>query len=179
MDPAIAPVPPAEVASPHPAHDHGVAGLTGDSGERGYSPAAPGITPRQRFGRAGSLVAAVGVTAYVGLVDPSSGGAYPLCPSRSLFGIDCPACGGLRGTHDLLRGDIVGALDHNLLLPVLLVVYAVVIGLWLRPLVGRAMRPVRVPRWLLLTGAVVAVGFTVLRNIPVDSLEFLASSAEW
>lgn len=181
MDPAIAPPSPTAPAAPHPVQDDPSVGVGPvlRGGEHRHAPVGTGITPRQRFGRVGSLVAAAGITAYVGTVDPSSGGAYPLCPSRSLFGIDCPACGGLRGTHDLLRGDIVGALDHNLLLPVLLVVYAVVIGLWLRPLVGRAVRPVHVPRWLLATGAVVAIGFTVLRNLPVGSLEFLASSAEW
>jgi hypothetical protein len=115
------------------------------------------------------------VTAYVGLVDPSGGGAYPLCPSRVVFGIDCPACGGLRGTHDLLNGDIVSALDHNLLLPVLLAVFGVAFALWLRPLVGRPARAVRLPRWVTVAGIAVAVGFAVLRNLPVSGLEFLAS----
>ena len=41
---------------------------------------------------------------------------YPPCPSKLLLGVDCPGCGGLRGTHDLLHGDVAGALDHNLLL---------------------------------------------------------------
>lgn len=167
MDPAIAPPPPVGAAAPPAPHGH-------VADDRGAA-----ITRRQRLGRAGGLASVAAVTAYVGLVDPSSDGVYPLCPSRSLFGIDCPACGGLRGTHDLLRGDIAGALDHNLLLPLLLVIYGVAIGLWLRPLIGRAVRPVRVPRWVITTGIAVAVGFTVLRNIPVDSLEFLASSAEW
>ncbi len=178
MDPAIAPESPAGATAPDPGHDRSAVGAARDDHGHPDAPAT-GLAHRLRLGRAGALVALAGVTAYVGLVDPSSGGAYPLCPSRALFGIDCPACGGLRGTHDLLRGDIVGALDHNLLLPILLVVYAFAIGLWLRPLVGRAMRPVRVPRWLVVAGTVVAVGFTILRNVPIDSLEFLASSTEW
>jgi hypothetical protein len=173
MDPAIAPRLPADALAP---------GASGEPGGHGAHAPAPvdnsadaPVTRRQRLTRAGGLAAAVGVTAYVGLVDPSGGGAYPLCPSRVLLGVDCPACGGLRGTHDLLNGDIVGAFDHNLLLPVWLVVYAVAFVLWLRPLVGRAMTPVRVPRRLVTAGIVVAVGFTVLRNLPFDSLEFLAS----
>jgi hypothetical protein len=149
MDPAIAP--------PH-GHTH-----------------APGDSRGQRRARLAGLAAAVGVTAYVGLVDPSEGGAYPFCPSRVLLGIDCPACGGLRGTHDLLNGDVVGALDHNLMLPVLLAVFGVGLALWLRPLVGRPARPVRLPRWALVVGITVAVAFTVLRNLPVAGLEFLAS----
>lgn len=178
MDPAIAPVPPAGAPAPPSAQGHRSTGVPGEDDAPAPAPVAP-VSGRQRLGRAAGLAAAAGVTAYVGMVDPSSGGAYPLCPSRALLGIDCPACGGLRGTHDLLGGDIVGALDHNLLLPVLLVVYAVAIGLWLRPLLGRAIRPVRVPRWLLTTGIVVAVGFTVLRNVPVAGLEFLGSGTEW
>lgn len=183
MDPAIAPPPAPAAAAPSPAPGHHAPGPPGGLTDELAHRHAPGggapVTRRRRLGRAGGLAAAVAVTAYVGLVDPARGGAYPLCPSRTLLGIDCPACGGLRGTHDLLRGDVVGALDHNLLLPVLLVVYAVAIGLWLRPLVGRAVRPVRVPRWLLVAGVVVAVGFTVLRNIPVSGLEFLGSGTEW
>ena len=155
MDPAIAPPPRPHVHAPS-----------------GPERAKPG---RQRWERGAGLGAAVGITAYVGLVDPSEGGAYPLCPSRVLFGIDCPACGGLRGTHDLLNGDIVGALDHNLLLPALLAVFGVAFALWLRPLLGQPSRPVRLPRWALVAGITVAVGFAVLRNLPVAGLEFLAS----
>ncbi len=158
MDPAIAAPPPPPQAHP---------------------PAAPASGPvtgrRQLWGRGAGLAAVVGVTAYVGLVDPSEGGAYPLCPSRVLLGIDCPACGGLRGTHDLLRGDVVAALDHNLLLPLWLAIYAVLFATWLLPLIGRASPTLRPPRWLLVAGIVIAGAFTVLRNLPVAGLEFLAS----
>ena len=135
------------------------------------------ITVRQRWGRLAGAGAALGVTAYVGLVDPAGGGVFPACPTRTLFGIDCPACGGLRGTHDLLRGDVVSALDHNLLLPVLLAAYAVALGLWLLPLVGRRTPRVRLPVWALATMVAVAAGFTLLRNLPIAGLEFLASGA--
>jgi hypothetical protein len=158
MDPAIAPG--------APAHAHGVHGVDGPAGAR----------PRP-WGRLGGLAALAGVTAYVGTVDPSGGGAFVRCPSQLLFGIDCPACGGLRGTHDLLRGDVVGALDHNLLLPLWLGLYAVLIGAWLLPLIGRHAPAVRPPRWLVVAGLVVAVGFTVLRNLPIAGLEFLAADA--
>ena len=161
MDPAI--------ASPHRGHAHG-------------HPHGPGRGPGGHAGRGlrrsrlAGLAAATGVVAYVGLVDPSRGGAYPVCPSQVVFGLDCPGCGGLRGTHDLLNGDIVGALDHNLLLPVLLAVFGVAFARWLRPLIGRAPRPLRLPRWSVVAGVVVALGFTVLRNLPVAGLEFLAAS---
>ena len=122
-----------------------------------------------------TLTAVAGATAYVGLVDPAQRGVYPLCPSRLLFGVDCPACGGLRGTHDLLRGHVGQALDHNLLLPGFLAVLAVVLALWLLPLVGRPARSLTVPRWATLGTLALLAAFTVARNLPVASLEFLAS----
>lgn len=195
MDPAIAPPPPPGPPAPadgghvpthgdagtagggHPAADHArAAGGEPPATHHGREPHGPAPDARQRAGRLAGLAAVVGATAYVGLVDPSEGGAFPLCPSRVLLGLDCPACGGLRGTHDLLNGDIVGALDHNALLPALLAVHLVALLLWLRPLAGRPSRPLRVPRWAVAAGIVVAVAFTVLRNLPVAGLEFLGSA---
>ncbi len=46
-------------------------------------------------------------------------GVYPPCPSQLIFGLDCPLCGGLRGTYSLLHGDFGGLVDHNALLAVL------------------------------------------------------------
>jgi hypothetical protein len=144
------------------------------------APPAPGDTAPPgsdaRRGRIAALAGAVGALAYVGLVDPGAGaGLFPPCPSRMLLGIDCPACGGLRGTHDLLHGDVVGALDHNLLLPFLLAVYAYAAVVAFAPLVGRVVRPLHPPRWALLAGGAVLAAFTVLRNLPVAGLEFLGS----
>ncbi len=51
-------------------------------------------------------------------IDPTLG-VYPPCPSQLLFGLDCPLCGGLRGTYSLLHGDFGGLVDHNALLAVL------------------------------------------------------------
>ena len=132
--------------------------------------------PPSRLGRVAALVGAVGAVAYVGLADPGSGAAlYPPCPSRALLGLDCPACGGLRGTHDLLHGDLIGALDHNPLLPLLLALYAYAAVVFFAPLVGRVVRPLRPPRWVLVAGGVVLAAFAILRNLPVAGLEFLGS----
>jgi Protein of unknown function (DUF2752) len=122
-----------------------------------------------------TLAAVAGATAYVGVVDPSRHAVYPACPSRVLFGIDCPACGGLRGMHDLLRGQLGQALDHNLLLPGFLAVLGVALVLWLLPLVGRPARTLTVPRWATLGTVALVTTFTVARNLPLAPLEFLAS----
>jgi hypothetical protein len=69
---------------------------------------------------------------YLAAVDPNRPGHYPLCPTQALFGVDCPGCGLLRGTHDLVTGDVAGALDHNVLLIALVPLAAI---LWVRLLV--------------------------------------------
>jgi hypothetical protein len=133
--------------------------------------------PRILVARLATVTGVTAATGYLGAVDPSRGGAYPLCPSRLLFGIDCPACGGLRGTHDLLHGHVIEALDHNLLLPGLLAALGVALASWLLPLVGRPARALALPRWANVAAVIVAVAFTVVRNLPIAGLDVLASGA--
>ena len=40
-------------------------------------------------------------------------GSYGVCPLYALTGLWCPACGGLRATHDLAHGDLAGAWAMN------------------------------------------------------------------
>lgn len=56
----------------------------------------------------------------------------PGCTFRKLTGISCPGCGGTRAAGALLRGDIWGAFQYNLLLPIsLLALLVEYIRLWL------------------------------------------------
>ena len=75
----------------------------------------------------------------------------------------------------LLHGDIVGALDHNLLLPFTVALVGVMLALWMLPLVGRPARRIAVPPWAAVTAGVVIAVFTVLRNLPMPALAFLGS----
>jgi hypothetical protein len=143
-----------------------------------------GPPPRGRPTRAGwggrlaGLAGLAAATGYVYLADPDKGGAYPACPSRLLLGVDCPACGGLRGTNALLHGRIAESLDHNALLPLLLGIMAVSAALWLvLPLIGRQPPTRRPPRWLIATTIGILLGFAVVRNLPFSGLEYLASEA--
>jgi len=133
----------------------------------------PAVATEGRLARVATLAGFAAFTGYVYLIDPDKGGVYPLCPSRTILGLDCPACGGLRGTNALLHGRIREALDHNLLLPLLLATIAIAAGSWMLPLFGRPARTVHVPRWLLVTIGVVVVAFTVTRNLP--GFDYLAS----
>lgn len=120
--------------------------------------------------------------AYVALVDPSEPGHYPGCVLKLTTGLDCPACGGLRATHELLHGDVWAALDHNLLATVIMpmIVVAWFVALWRRR-PGRATKP-RVGRvsdqgrtTLVWAFIAVAAIFMVVRNLPF--VPFLGSAA--
>lgn len=95
------------------------------------SPARVDARPRARrmLGPMLTLGGAALALGYLRVVDPNSPGHYPLCPTRALFGVDCPGCGGLRATHDLLCGNVSGALDHNVLIVVFI---PVAIYFWVR-----------------------------------------------
>ncbi|PRC44490.1 hypothetical protein C6A85_99980 [Mycobacterium sp. ITM-2017-0098] len=102
----------------------------------------------------------VGALAYIGIGDPhSSNFLFPPCPFHELTGWYCPACGGLRMTHDVLHGDLAAAFVDNAFaligLPLLLV--------WVL-IRRRQRRPVlTVPAYVVLIGTVVA--WTVVRNV--------------
>ncbi|GAY19068.1 DUF2752 domain-containing protein [Mycobacterium sp. shizuoka-1] len=109
----------------------------------------------------GTGAAAVGALAYVGLVDPHRPGSlFPPCPFRLLTGWNCPACGGLRMTHDLLHGDLGAAVVDN----VFLLVGLPALAAWL---LWRVRRGERVfPPSAIVVIAVAAIAWTVVRNLP-------------
>jgi hypothetical protein len=144
-----------------------------DSGIRsGEDPLETESMSRRRWSWAGvaGLATGLGVLA---IRDPNQSGSYGLCPLNALTGLDCPFCGGLRGTHALLHGDIAAALDHNLLLPLFLGALTVIaLRAWRQaPLLerggtnrgGSRQTVTRVVVW----GFVAATAlFFVLRNLP-------------
>lgn len=118
------------------------------------------------------VLTGLGVGAALGLiwvVDPNEPGHYPTCPTQSFLGVDCPGCGAMRGTHALLRGDLAGAADQNVLVLLLLPVVAVLAVLWVRrawtglhPAVTFAQ--FRDRNRIMITALVVVLAFGVLRN---------------
>jgi Protein of unknown function (DUF2752) len=122
------------------------------------------------------LGASTAAATTLALVDPAAR-HLPLCPANALLGVDCPACGTLRGVHAILQGDVATALDHNVLLAVAVPVAVVGLALALVPLLGRPARRVEVPRWAGVVAIAVAGVFTLLRNLPFDAFAYLASGA--
>jgi hypothetical protein len=147
-----------------------------------YRCTVPAAALARRLGAERATAASLAVGAMCGcaliaLVDPNEGGRYPTCPTRALLGIDCPACGTLRGLHALSRGQVARALDHNLLL-----LAAVPIGLtvwwrWARSAMGWPVRQLVTPDWVLPAAVGVAAAFTVVRNLDLSTLAWLGSGA--
>ncbi len=114
-----------------------------------------------RFVGVGSALAGAAALTYVGLVDPHRPGSmFPPCMFKLITGWNCPGCGGLRMTYDVLHGDLAAAVVDNVFalvgLPLLL--------LWV-VVRRRAGRPPFTPAVFWIIGIAV-VGWTVVRNIP-------------
>ncbi|HEV7421538.1 MAG TPA: DUF2752 domain-containing protein [Mycobacterium sp.] len=124
----------------------------------------PSVTTRGRgrlYGVLGTGAVVGGGLAYVGLSDPHRPGfLFPGCPFKMLTGWNCPACGGLRMTHDLLHGDVGAAVVDNAFLLVGLPLLTV----WLLVRWRRGQRLMPVPA--MVTIFVAAIGWTVVRNWP-------------
>ncbi|MCB1287020.1 MAG: DUF2752 domain-containing protein [Mycobacterium sp.] len=103
----------------------------------------------------------LGALAYVGLGNPHQPGSlFPPCPFKLLTGWNCPGCGGLRMTHDLLHGDVSAAVVDNVYLLIGLPLLAVW-SFWR----ARRGRPVLSPVLLVMLIAT-ATAWTVVRNLP-------------
>ena len=112
-------------------------------------------------------VAGLAAGALLYVVDPNQPGHYPTCPFLALTGLYCPGCGALRATHDLLHGDLTGALARNPL-AVLAVPYLVLAFVtWVLRRTGRpAPRSTQLPAWTIWALLVLVLAFGVLRNLP-------------
>jgi len=120
-----------------------------------------GLRRHRLYGAAGSGVLLAGALGYVGLVDPhNTNSVYPLCPFKWLTGWNCPFCGGLRMTHDLLHGDLAASINDN----VFLLVGIPLLAGWVLMRLRRGQPPL--PRPAVQAIAAAAMVWMVLRNLP-------------
>lgn len=119
----------------------------------------PTRTPRYVvLGTGGVFVAAL---AYIGIADPHRPGFLaPLCPFKAVTGWDCPGCGGLRMTHDLLHGDVAAAVADN----VFLLVGLPLLAAWV--ILRRRRHKTVMPLPAIIVIAVAMISWTVVRNVP-------------
>lgn len=114
---------------------------------------------RYRAAATGAVFA--GGLGYIGLADPHRPGfLFPPCPFRLLTGWNCPGCGGLRMTHDLLHANFHAAFVDNAFALIGLPMLAV----WILVRRRRGERIFSVPLVIGLVAAVIV--WTVVRNVP-------------
>jgi hypothetical protein len=140
-----------------------------------FSTVYTGVPARGFGGRMRALSAPLAVAGGAGvccvavlLGDPTTpGGPLPVCPTKALFGIDCPGCGGMRMVYSLLHGDIRAALHYNALSLVVLLLLGWSAVAWT---VGRLRgRPVGTWlrwRWTPIVFVIAFAGWFVVRNLP-------------
>jgi Protein of unknown function (DUF2752) len=124
---------------------------------------APSATTSRRrlYGALGTGALIAGGLVYVGLGDPHSPDfVFPVCPFKALTGWNCPACGGLRMTHDVLHGDLGAAVVDNVFLLIGLPLLAV----WFAVRWRRGQQLMTIPAIVVI--AVTVIAWTVIRNLP-------------
>ena len=124
------------------------------------------LTVRHGRLRVGALATcALAGAGYLAVADPHDPHAVmPVCPTKLVTGLDCPACGGLRLVHDLLRGQLGAAAHDNLFL---LLISPLLIALAARAAreAWRGTQP-RLSRRVGFTIAAAAACWMVVRNLP-------------
>ncbi|MCA9099710.1 MAG: DUF2752 domain-containing protein [Planctomycetales bacterium] len=112
-------------------------------------------------------------------VNPDGSAWYPKCPLHELTGLNCPGCGGLRGVHQLLRGNVMAAFRLNalafLLLPPLALTWLVnQYRQWRHRQRGGEVPQSLFPSWTGWVLLIVVVAFAIARNIPWGPFLYLA-----
>lgn len=126
---------------------------------------APDLTATHRrtrlLGALGTGALGAAALTYVGLADPHRPGFFfPPCPFKLVTGLNCPACGGLRMTHDLMHGDLQAAAVNN----VFLLAGLPLLAAWILWRLARGQRVFTTP--VIVVIVVAAISWTVVRNLP-------------
>ena len=123
-----------------------------------------------------ALLGLAGCAAIVLFVyDPAESVIFPPCVFHALTGLHCPGCGSLRGLHQLLGGNIVGALDLN----PLMVLSLPFVGYGLmsecaKSLIGKRLPGFFMPAIWIWAILAIVITFSILRNVPVYPFTVLA-----
>jgi hypothetical protein len=122
-------------------------------------------TGRFRLTYGGAVACALAGLGYLAVADPHDPRTLmPVCPTKLVTGLDCPACGTLRLVHDLLHGNMRAALHDNLF--VLICSPLLLYLLWRQVRAAHRGEKAPVPRPLAYGLAGAAFVWMIVRNLP-------------
>lgn len=125
------------------------------------------MPPKQRIVRAAVAIVAAAALMSFYLLAVRLTGIMPRCLFKWATGWDCPGCGSQRALLALLHGDIIRAIESNLLIP-FAIVYLALLGIgWLypdRPSMHRLHSHITSP-FALTFIAVTIIAWTIIRNL--------------
>ncbi|MEO5803749.1 MAG: DUF2752 domain-containing protein [Verrucomicrobiota bacterium] len=124
------------------------------------------VTNRLAFG-----LAAMAVVALLYFFAPDQSVFYPRCLFHSLTGMNCPFCGGLRATHQLLHGNFEAAFALNPLFILALPLFFIFVSVSkiVPATTGKKLFNFVSSRFSIWLFVVVIIIFAVLRNTPAFS----------
>jgi len=134
----------------------------------GMPPVMPAASPnRWWWVWVGAALLLIALVAFLFRFNPAQHSFYPFCVFHRMTGLECPGCGGLRATHQLLHGHIVTAFRYNpLVVTAAPIVLLLAVRRWLRG-PGRPLSPRTAVVWTWVVFAVVLI-FWILRNLPIE-----------
>jgi len=104
---------------------------------------------------------------YTALANPYQKGFFPDCTFLIATGHWCPGCGGLRATHELLRGHFAAAMGMNpVVVLVIIPLIAVTATWWLLATAGVKLPRVRISTRMAWLIPILLGVFWIVRNIP-------------
>ena len=110
---------------------------------------------------------------YIYFVPPTEGGIHIQCISRLLLHANCFSCGMTRFVYFAMHGDFASAFQYNFFGPLILLVLAIVYFYFIRWAFVNKPFP-NVPLWIVWVFLSFVLVYSVLRNLPIDALAFLA-----
>lgn len=139
--------------------------LSGPAGARSGRPWRRMLLPAMTVGTLALATIALHVR------DPHDQGSWGICPTKALFGVSCPGCGGLRAVNDLSNFKILDAASSNLLFVASLPLIAYVFARWsIGRWTGRPWDPSQRARNVsAVVVGVLLVAFAIARNTTTGS----------
>ena len=121
------------------------------------------------------VLAVSGLLALYYLNNPTTSTFFPKCIFYKSTGLHCPGCGSQRAFHNILQGNIIAGLKHNLLLVLLIaVLFYKTILFVLKKMTNKEYKSLLQNSYVIKTILVLIIVYWILRNIDQYPFTLLA-----